>query len=394
MHLVTRNVNTAFYTLVEGIHYGRGGNRQVGNYVEAIPTTRTTSRNGDVLQIPEPVVITYKQPRERVLFNKARDCNPFFHLFESIWMLAGSDSVHPVAFFAPNMRNYSDNGQVLRGAYGYRWRNRSFCFNIFSAGGPYNDTCDIDQLSILIEHLQQTPDSRRAVLQMWNVEDDLLCAGIGDSVCSKDLCCNLSACFSIRKEQGNFCDTLGDSHDSYLDMTVFNRSNDLIWGCLGANAVHFSMLQEYMACALGIQVGVYNQISNNLHVYTNNWKPEEWLRDKEHADCYPQLGSGPLFLDREQFDKECIALVNVFDAPELEIGNLRRCLDTVALASREPFIASTVIPMCRAFIWHKQRDYKQASLSVGHVIDPDWQRAGVEWLQRREASYRAKAPMT
>jgi hypothetical protein len=70
MHRTFRGVNEAFVGLVSDIH-----NRK-------IPTIRTSSRNGDVLQIAEPVIITYEQPCERVLFNDARDANPFFHLCE------------------------------------------------------------------------------------------------------------------------------------------------------------------------------------------------------------------------------------------------------------------------------------------------------------------------
>ena len=52
-------------------------------------------------------------------------------------------------------------------------------------------------------------------------------------------------------------------------MTVTNRSNDMIWGAYGANAVHMSVLLEYMAGMLGYGVGAYYQFSNNLHAYTS-----------------------------------------------------------------------------------------------------------------------------
>jgi hypothetical protein len=47
------------------------------------------SRAGDVLVAPHPVMSVTSIPTERVLFDPARDANPFFHLFESLWMLAG-----------------------------------------------------------------------------------------------------------------------------------------------------------------------------------------------------------------------------------------------------------------------------------------------------------------
>ena len=75
---------------------------------------------------------------------------------------------------------------------------------------------------------------------MWDAKKDLTHLNI-----SKDLPCNTHVYFSIR--------------DGFLDMTVCNRSNDLIWGCCGANAVHMSYLQEYVAIMCGVDIGFYTQ---------------------------------------------------------------------------------------------------------------------------------------
>jgi thymidylate synthase len=54
-----------------------------------------------------------------------------------------------------------------------------------------------------------------------------------------------------------------------LDLTVLCRSNDVVWGAYGANAVHFSVLQEYLAGRIGVDVGVMYQFSNNYHGYVD-----------------------------------------------------------------------------------------------------------------------------
>src|SRR5690606_3416900 len=152
----------------------------------AIRTEITSSRVGEVAYIPEPVMITYQEPRKRVLFSEARDANPFFHLYESLWMLAGRDDVAPLAYYSSKIAEIaSDNGQTFNGAYGRRWRRM-----LSDSNGD-----EVDQLKILIEHLRQLPNSRRAVLQMWTVGDDLL--NIGTPVdYSKDVCCNTCVYFS------------------------------------------------------------------------------------------------------------------------------------------------------------------------------------------------------
>ena len=380
MHFVYRNVNTAFYGLIEGIQHS------------IIPTIRTDSRNGPVLQIPEPVIITYEKPKERVLLNKARDANPFFHLYESMWMLAGRNDVAPLAYYASNMKNYSDDGRTLNGAYGYRWRHAAIPSNT-NLDDKFAANQEVDQLSLLINHLKEKPDSRRAVLSMWNVEDDLLKIGsVGWGEASKDTCCNLSVCFSIREEESSSI-KVGErlqeevKKDRFLNMTVFNRSNDLIWGCLGANVVHFSFLQEYVANCLGVEVGVYNQVSNNLHVYESNWKPEEWLEEQEHGNCYPGTWKGKLVeMDQQKFDLGVKAFSEHYSCTDW--------IDTLEgqFNYKEPWLHNVAVPMCKAFYWHKKRDYEKALITMDMVQAPDWRRAGTEWIERRRARWLGKNP--
>lgn len=386
MHITVRNVNQAFGSLVSGIYEGK------------IPTTRVPSRNGDVLKIEEPVLLTYTHPRERVLFNVARDCNPFFHVFESLWMLAGRQDVAPLKYYVKTMDQFSDDGVTFNGAYGYRWRRADTSVE------------ERDQLAILIEHLRDKPESRRAVLQMWNVEDDLM--QINES---KDVCCNLSVMFALRRENPDLAerqrqegltdqqvaDLWGKEARTYLDMTVTNRSNDMILGMLGANLVHFSFLQEYVACALGVEVGVYNQFTNNLHVYTWNWEPEKWLEeidknrrtmrsppmyryaDGPHSTDGVQTCGGPLLKDVNQFDMEVKLFV------EYNSSNEHPAL-RADLNWKEPFLQFVVQPMMHAFHMHKHRDYEAALHWCDRIQSEDWQLVCGNWLDKRWKNYLAK----
>jgi thymidylate synthase len=234
MFLETRNVNTAFKTLVKEFHECGSSNRFSTN----------DSRNGKVIRFKAPVTIRYSQPTERVLFNENRDANPFFHIYEALWMLAGRNDVAPLVYYNSQMKQFSDDGYQFNGAYGYRWRHGYAGVKKITVGEAmhkdyvgYNQ----DQLSILINHLKENPNSRRAVLNMWNVQDDLM-----QIESSKDVCCNLNVVFEIRKEYTHQSFPVKEApiETSYLDMTVFNRSNDLVLGSLGANYVHFTILQH------------------------------------------------------------------------------------------------------------------------------------------------------
>jgi thymidylate synthase len=372
MHLKYPNVNDAFHELVYGIHNGH------------IPTVSSPSRVGDVLQIQEPVIVTYEKPLERVLFNPARDVNPFLNLYETLWMLAGRNDIAPLEYYSKNYGQFVDDGDGMQNAaYGYRWRHalhKEMGDPCSKCGESVPCHCDapycVDQLKVIIDHLRKIPTSRRVVLQMWNVEDDLL-----KIETTKDVACNLCALFSLR--QASRKEIEEEAHNGYyLDMTVYNRSNDLTLGLLGANVVHFSFLQEYMANCLGVQVGVYNQVSNNLHCYTSRWEPDKWLAEGV-CDEYrnQQWNHVPLVKDQQTFDSECRNFVAMNFCGGVIHDN----------RWEEPFLRTVAQPMMNAFHYHKHRKYWEAlNHGVANIADGAWQLCAYRWIEKRRLAWEAK----
>jgi thymidylate synthase len=362
MHYQFQDVNHAFVSMVQEFD-------NLKNRVQHHSIVKKDSRNGPVIMFEEPVTVTYQRPMQRVLFNQARDCNPFFHLFESLWMLAGRDDVDSLKTYNSNIANYSDDGSTFNGAYGYRWRHGEIATN-----NENHDWEIVDQLEVIIERLKKYPNDRRCVLQMWNIEDDLM-----QMDTSLDVCCNTHAYFLLREgvpsDHGD-----GGGLSRYLDMTVCNRSNDMIWGMLGANVVHFSFLLEYMAAAIGVEVGVYNQFTNNLHVYEEKFQPKKWLNNDDPQVWYgksqPLITAGdvPLVKDKATFDKE---LQKFIDNP-------------LSTACTEPFLQDVAQPMCRAFHHHKERQYTGvggAYDSLDLVKASDWKHAGLTWITKRHKNW-------
>lgn len=302
---------------------------------------REASRNGAVLVSPVPVVTTYTHPEQRVLLFAQRDANPFFHLFEALWMLDGRDDVAFPATFAKQIREYSDDGTVLNGAYGYRWRT---WFNH-------------DQLDWIVAELIKDRHTRRCVLGMWDAEFDPEAVRAG----SKDVPCNTHAYF--------------DTHGGALNMTVCCRSNDMLWGAYGANAVHFSILLEYMAAHAGLPMGVYRQVSNNFHAYTDSPLMQTlYAHGRPCAFPHRQYpGTHPLFsMVHPNWD---IDLDNFFDA-----------WDAGALAEHrfmDPFWSGVAQPMALAHAAYKAGDSALALLCLTKCAAPDWRLAATEWIRRR-----------
>lgn len=296
---------------------------------------RRDSRNGPVYVLDGPVTTLYEQPQERVMFHPERDCNPFFHHMEGLWMIGGRNDVDFVANYAKNMVNFSDDGKTFHGAYGYRWRHHF--------GG--------DQLGLIADQLRANPDDRRIVLQMWDPNADLGAQG-------KDFPCNLEILFRI-------------SVHGRLDMTVFNRSNDVIWGAYGANAVHMSMLQEFMAAWIGVPMGRYWQISNNFHGYDNTMVKHKGLKDVP-ADPSPyETGE-----------------VKPFNMVNTDINTWQQDLGVFLdegpiIGFKDVYFRKVVTPMHNSWQAWKKGDPEQAIDIMRQCIAEDWRKACTEWLQRR-----------
>jgi hypothetical protein len=159
-----------------------------------------------------------------------------------------------------------------------------------------------------------------------------------------------------------------------LEMTVCNRSNDILWGAYGANAVHFSFLLEYMAAMLVVPVGKYYQMSNNYHLYTqvlSREKAETIIR--ECARCAANLDAVPLVENPRTFDTE---LQRFFDNPKDgdKIGYTSGYDNT--------FFNRVAHPMYRA--WINRKDFPEAYNQVSQIQDVAWCIACTEWIQRRE----------
>lgn len=344
------------------------------------------TRNGRALVAPAPVVTVYRRPVERVLFGEARDANPFFHLVEALWMLNGSRDLATLERYVGQIRAYSDDGETLRGAYGARWRS----------------WFERDQLDFLIQQLQRNPMSRRAgVLTMWDPMTDPYAAASGDL----DVPCNLIAHLNVSPSSGA------------LDLTVFCRSNDAIWGAYGANAVHFSVLHEYVALAIGRPVGVYRQISVDLHYYDTAQLSRiradvadpagalAGLSRYERRDLF-KVAPLPLFQHGIRFNVEVRELLG-------RIEDLDEAAPHSPSGLSEPLLRDVAWPMIVAHDLYKQgalqsdpEDRAEAATQArgilaeaqrrqteAHGVANDWLAAGLDWLwKRRQRALREVEP--
>lgn len=302
------------------------------------------SRNGETIAFNEPVCIEYPNPRHRVIWLHSRRANPYFHIFEFIWMLEGRQDVASLAAFNSNMRSFSDDGLIFNAPYGYRLRHHF----------------GHDQLAEIADMIKKDPDTRQAVALLWD-HNDL-------TKNTKDKACNLELVFKVR--------------DNRLDMTVFNRSNDLIWGAMGANLVHMSFFHEYMAYKTGYELGRYSQITNCLHVYLNGPAGDIYRRilhenmyaSEDYSHCYI---SEEISMEGIEDDTHTLfSNIDSFDIKDIIGGSIFPC------GFKSEFFNKLFIPMMMSYYHHKKHEDDIARSWVDSISN-DWKLACNNWLDKR-----------
>lgn len=338
-----RNVNDAF---VEGMRLLRAeGDNQ-------------PSRDGPVRALPMPMTTVYERPWERVLFSPIRDANPFFHLFESMWMLAGSDDG---VWLDRYVRDFSSrfgepSSGSIWGAYGHRWR-RTFELTGARMGTDSYPEWESDQLDRAVRLLRANPTSRQVVVSMWDPTMDL-------GTVARDRPCNTHIYLRIR--------------EGALDTTVCCRSNDMVMGAYGANAVHMSVLHEYLAARIGCPMGTYYQVSNDMHAYQRDldrYVGHVWSRrDTNNAYETGLVDHRDLFSggDMSTLDREIAAWVARPD--ECPVNNNPQLFEEL------------LIPMHTAHTLHKQGSSGSALDVLEMVTHSDWKLAAQLWINRRTRS--------
>ena len=169
------------------------------------------------------VIIKIANPRTRIINNSIRKVTIPFAIGEWLWCMEGRNDLEMISYYAPSYKKYSDDGITVHGAY-----------------GPRIVPC----IKEIIEILKNDMYSRQAIIPIYN-NNDVNCK-------SKDIPCTLTMHFLVR--------------DAKLNMNVYMRSNDIYLG-FPYDIFNFTMLHEYIATKLGVELGDYTHIVDSMHYY-------------------------------------------------------------------------------------------------------------------------------
>jgi thymidylate synthase len=162
----------------------------------------------------------------------------FSCLGELLWYLSKKNDVEFIKYYVPRYGDETDDGSTIYGGYGPR------LFKMHREGRQ------IDQVKSVLELLKKHPDSRRAVIQLFDAAD--IADDTVPDLRHREIPCTCTLQFAVRKKR--------------LHMFTTMRSNDAFFG-LPHDIFTFTMIQEIMARSLGIEPGRYKHFVGSLHLY-------------------------------------------------------------------------------------------------------------------------------
>jgi thymidylate synthase len=216
-----------------------------------------------------PCVFQIENPLSRIIALDSRKMNLFYAMIETMWYLNGDDALEPLTYYNKAMANFSDDGKILRGAYGARLIKK-------------NQTLDKSQFGLVFDKLQKDPSSRQAVAIIWDPWFD--------HQSTKDVPCTVGFIFTIRENK--------------LNMTTVMRSNDIVLGTT-YDAFAFMIFQEFLARKLHVGVGSYTHVANSFHIYDRHYEQAwEMIKDTTPPIIMPEMPetSWTTFKDLYEFE--------------------------------------------------------------------------------------------
>lgn len=230
-------------------------------------------------EIPEPVVVKIEDPTARQILIPERKWNRVLPYAESLWMILGSNDLDDLpGHFVKSVYNFSDDGHTWRGGYGPRIRRYTGISNqyyrslnnkkISSQEDQAKDSfVNVDQLRYVIETLRNEPTSRQALITIHDPAKDSLLG-----LKTRDIPCTRSLHFMIV--------------DGKLNLYVWMRSNDFIWGAQAVNIPNFTLMQQYVAKILNVPMGSYFHVVDNFHFYESSRELVETLAEVKMEEAY------------------------------------------------------------------------------------------------------------
>lgn len=204
-------------------------------------------------------------------------------IYELLWFLQGNTNTKYLTDNSVRIWNeWADENGDLGPVYGKQWRS-----------WPTADGRHIDQITEVVEQIKTNPNSRRIIVNAWNV-------GELDKMALPP--CHLLFQFYVA--------------DGKLSCQLYQRSADIFLG-VPFNIASYAILTHMMAQTCNLEVGDFVWTGGDCHLYANHIEQAELQLSRETL-ALPQLKINPDKKDIFSFEFEDFELVNYEAHPHIK----------------------------------------------------------------------------
>ena len=204
-------------------------------------------------------------------------------IHELLWFLNGDTNVKYLQENGVRIWNeWADENGDLGHIYGYQWRS-----------WPGYNGEHIDQIKEVVETIKNNPDSRRIIVNAWNVAD------------IKNM--NLPPCHAMFQFY---------VADGKLSLQLYQRSADCFLG-VPFNIASYSLLLLMMAQVTGLKPGEFIHTLGDAHIYLNHIEQVKLQLTREPKKL-PTMAINPDIRDIFSFKYEDFSLENYDAHPHIK----------------------------------------------------------------------------
>ena len=203
-------------------------------------------------------------------------------IYELLWFLRGDTNVHYLQEHGVRIWNeWADTSGELGPVYGHQWRS-----------WPDYNGGHIDQISRVISQIKNQPDSRRMIVNAWNVAEV-------DQMALPP--CHLLFQFYVA--------------DGRLSLQLYQRSADTFLG-VPFNIASYALLTLMVAQVCGLRPGEFIHTTGDTHLYLNHLDQAN-LQLSRAPRALPQMHLNPEVSDLFSFRFEDFQLENYTPYPHI-----------------------------------------------------------------------------
>jgi len=216
---------------------------------------------------------------------------------ELLWFLSGDTNTKYLRENNVKIWNeWADEDGNLGPVYGKQWRSWD-TFTLYEIG-PYNAKRSdyegtIDQIANVIEQIKTNPDSRRLMVNAWNV-------GELDEMALPP--CHFAFQFYVANER--------------LSCQLYQRSGDVFLG-IPFNIASYALLTYMIAHVTGLEVGEFVHTIGDAHIYTNHIEQVETQLKRDFKPL-PQLKIKRQVADIDDFTFDDFEIVGYEAHPHIK----------------------------------------------------------------------------